>query len=59
MKKLIYPTSLNLIEKSIDLIDGFIVGINSLSVNIPLVIEKEDAKEKWNLFFIIVISLRI
>ncbi len=42
MKKLIYPTSLNLIEKSIDLIDGFIVGINSLSVNIPLVIEKEE-----------------
>lgn len=41
-KILIYPNSFEQIKESIDLIDGFIVGINNLSVNTSLNILKEE-----------------
>ncbi len=42
MKKLIFPSNMEMLKESIDLIDGFIVGINGLCVNTPLVIDKEE-----------------
>lgn len=41
-KILIYPRFLDQIKKSINLIDGFIIGINGLSVNTSLNINKEE-----------------
>ena len=42
MKKIIYPVSYSQIEKSIDLIDGFVIGIEGLSVNTSLNIKMEE-----------------
>ena len=48
-RKLIYPNSFEQIQKSINLIDGFIIGINGLCVNTPLIINKEEI-DKYLLF---------
>lgn len=56
-KILIYPNSLNQIKKSINLIDGFIVGIDGLSVNTNLNIVKEQINDYISLGKEVFVSL--
>lgn len=49
MKTIIIPNSLDLIEKLIDKCDGFIVGADNFSVNLPISFSIEDIKYICNI----------
>lgn len=44
MKNIVIPNSFNLIEKLIDKCDGFIIGVDGFSVNLPVSFSVEDIK---------------
>lgn len=41
-KKIVIPNSLELIDKIIDKVDGFIIGLNELSINLPFYLDEKE-----------------